>query len=114
MHEFSLVQNMLEQVSSLAGQHQARRVLRIRLTIGPLSGVAVDSFRFGFQALASTDPLFATTELIIEEPPRRYTCSACGFLMEENQRPPACPQCREPLLIPGGSSELLLEQVEME
>ena len=39
MHELSVCQGLLDQVTGIARQHQATGVARIRLRIGPLSGV---------------------------------------------------------------------------
>ncbi len=115
MHEMSLVQDLLQQLSDLAVEHRMTKVLKITMEIGPLSGIVVDSFTFGFEALAPHDPLVKDAELIIETPPAAYTCSSCGHRVETTEtRPEKCPECEEPFLIASGSSDLILKNVEME
>jgi len=57
MHEISLVQAMLQQLSDLAYQNNASKVLKITMEIGVNSGVVVDSFRFGFDIMSGNDDL---------------------------------------------------------
>ena len=51
MHELSLAHSLIDQILDLAAEHQASRVLRVRVTLGPFSGVVRDSFEFGFNVL---------------------------------------------------------------
>jgi hydrogenase nickel incorporation protein HypA/HybF len=114
MHEVSLVQAMLQQLSDLAAQNNASRVLKITLEIGPLSGVVVDSFRFGFEVLSGNDDLVRDAELIVITPPVDYRCTQCGHTERTVTKPEYCPQCKEVFLIPQGGDGLILQQVEME
>ncbi len=68
MHELSLAQGLLTQLHDLAARHQARRIIRIRVEIGPLSGIVVDSFEFGFNCLSAESPLTKDAELNITIP----------------------------------------------
>ena len=68
MHELSLAQGLLSQLHDLAARHQARRIIRIRVEIGPLSGIVVDSFKFGFSCLSAESPLTKDARLDITIP----------------------------------------------
>ncbi len=115
MHEISLVQGLLAQLRGLAAANQASKILKVTMEIGPLAGVVVDSFRFGFDILAAEDDLVRGTLLIIEVPPVRYTCTGCGkVLVTAGERPEGCPSCDELLLFPEGGDDIILRQVEME
>lgn len=115
MHEMSLVQGLFQQLNDLAAENNMTRVLKITMEIGPASGVVVDSFRFGFDALAPQDPLCKDAELVIEIPPVTYTCTNCGHTMQSTgDRPENCEQCQEVFLIPSGGDDLILKQVELE
>lgn len=115
MHEISLVQNLLRQLNDLAAENQAGKILRVTLEIGPLSGVVIDSFRFGFDILAAEDERVKGARLIIETPAARYACTRCGQVVETAEgRPDGCPACGDPLLFPQGGDDLILRQVEME
>ena len=114
MHEISLVQAMLQQLSDLAAQNQATKVIKITMEIGQMSGVVADSFRFGFEVLSGNDDLVRGAELVIITPPVTYRCTQCSHSEIAAARPDCCPQCREVFLIPEGGDDLILQQVEME
>jgi hydrogenase nickel incorporation protein HypA/HybF len=114
MHEISLVQGLLGQLHELARENNKKKVISVRMEIGPLSGVVIDSFQFGFDILAKDDPLTSEAELIIESPPATYRCCSCGMETKTEQRPDCCPNCSETLLSADGGDAILLRQVEME
>lgn len=115
MHEISLVQGMIDQLSELAKQHKAQKVIKISMDIGPLSGVVVDSFRFGFDILSAEDDLTKDAELIISTPPATYRCIKCQYSFETpNDKPDCCPNCKDLFLTPEGGDDMILTQVEME
>ena len=115
MHEISLVQGLLQQLEDLAAENEAGKILSVTMEIGPLSGVVVDSFRFGFEILSAESELVKGARLIIESPPARYRCTRCGHVVETaDVRPDSCPACGDLLLFPEGGDDLVLRQVEME
>ncbi len=115
MHEMSLVQGLFQQLADLAAENKMTKVLKVTMEIGPASGVFVDSFRFGFEALAPEDPLCKNAELVIEIPPVTYTCPSCNHTTQTTgDRPEQCEKCQEAFLIPSGGDDLILKQVELE
>lgn len=115
MHEMSLVQTLFLQLEELARENNCQKILTVTVEIGPLSGVVIDSFQFGFDVLAAERDLTSKARLQIEIPTLCYTCSSCGKTGERTEeRPRQCPFCKETLLIPVGGDDLLLLQVEME
>lgn len=114
MHEMSLVQALLTQLATLAAEHDKKRVITVTLDIGPLSGVVIDSFQFGFDILSAENDLTKGAKLIIISPPATYQCIRCGHRQSAAVRPDSCPECGETLLIPEGGDAIILNQVEME
>ena len=128
MHELSLAQGLIEQLLDLAAEHKAERILRITVTIGPFSGIVVDSFTFGFDALKQEKTLTIQAVLEIEVPPPFYTCLDCdqtSVLETEKQEldfglpydglsTRTCTSCGSHRLIAKGGDELILKQIEME
>jgi hydrogenase nickel incorporation protein HypA/HybF len=115
MHEMSLVQGLLQQLHDIAGQHNTSRVLRVTMVIGPLSGVVVDSFKFGFAILSKEDALVKDAVLEIVTPEVGYRCSNCRNLQKTSgERPHHCAACGDTLLIAEEGNDLILQQVEME
>ncbi|MBC8208173.1 MAG: hydrogenase maturation nickel metallochaperone HypA [Desulfobulbaceae bacterium] len=116
MHEFSLVQGLMGQLETLAAENGAERILLVTMEIGPFSGVVVDSFRFGFEALAPLTPLTRNARLIVLQLPQRYGCRDCDNEqdMDGDARPEDCPCCGSREIFPLGADDVVLRQVEME
>lgn len=128
MHEFSLAQSLMEQLLDLAREHQARRILRVELTLGPFCGVVAESFAFGFDLLKASQKESQEAVLELVRPDPEYLCLDCRVTsilpfpgpMErlESVSPglslKQCPQCGSHRLSPQGGAELILNHVEME
>ena len=67
MHELSLAQALLDQLQELAVTNGAEKILQVRVNIGQASGIVVDSFVFGFDAVKMDVPLTMEAVLNIEE-----------------------------------------------
>ena len=115
MHELSLAQGLLDQLLVLARKHQAKRITKVTVEIGPFSAVVVDSFRFGFEILRTEYSLTSETELEIIEPNAKYKCQKCGFeTATRNLTDYSCPACSTGLMCPQGGDELTLISIEIE
>lgn len=114
MHELSLVQALMEQLTKLAKEHKASEIHRVSMEIGPLAGVVIDSFEFAFGVLAKEQPLTSKAQLEITTPVVSYRCLDCQQIVEGcRERPASCPACQAPMY-PEGGDELILSSVEME
>lgn len=111
MHELSVCQGMLRQVSDLARRHRAEKVSRIVVRIGPLSGVEPELLRQAFP-IASAGTLAGAADLVLETDALRVQCSECGAETEARPNRLLCGQCGswQTRLISG--DELLLASVE--
>jgi len=128
MHELSLAQSLIEQLLDLAKEHQAERITRVTVTLGPFSGIVRDSFEFGFDNLKQSQDATRKAVLKLETPDPVYICLDCGKVAvipfsSENDRLESvrlgpfakkCPWCCSNRLSPKGGTELILNQVEME
>jgi hydrogenase nickel incorporation protein HypA/HybF len=116
MHELSLAQGLMNQLVQLADENDASRVVRAQVRIGPLAGVVVDSFRFGFDAIKSM--FYVTREAVLELdcPSVSYRCLVCGRVDSSCRSADIpCPDCGErgkQFLV--GNDDLILLQVELE
>lgn len=77
MHELSVCLSLVDQVRHIAGERGARRVARIELKIGPLSGIEPDLLRNAFP-IAAAGTLAEDAELAIESDTIRVACTSCG------------------------------------
>jgi hydrogenase nickel incorporation protein HypA/HybF len=113
LHESSLTENLFEHVLIHAKQANARRVTRVKVTIGALSDATPDSITFYFDALAP-GTLVEGAGLEFESAPGRAHCSACEKEFEIADLYAACPQCGAfPLKVTSGNG-VYLSSLEVE
>jgi hydrogenase nickel incorporation protein HypA/HybF len=89
MHELSLTQSMVEAIVERMGD---ARVVRVRLEIGKLSGVVVDSIRFCFDLVADGTSV-AGAALEIDEPTGSCRCRDCSEEFTVDDPIVLCPRC---------------------
>lgn len=112
MHELSVCQDLLMQVTALAAQHQAQGVSLIIVQMGPLCGVVPELLEQAF-TIAKVATVAEPAELILEILPVRVRCQRCGA---ESEVIPNCLICKtcgnwQTQLI--GGDEMLLARVEL-
>ena len=112
MHEYSLVQSLVERVEAEASKRGALAVHRLSVRIGELSGVdpglfqtAYDTFREG--------TICARAELVVERVPATWSCPGCGRRIERGAAL-RCPECSRPARLDDGGDALMLAQIELE
>ncbi len=112
MHELSVCQGLLDQVTGIARQNRATAIKRIRLQIGPLSGVEPQLLEQAFP-LASAGSVAEHAELAIEMGVVRVRCETCGAETEAGANRLLCGACGDwhTRLVSG--DELLLVSVEL-
>jgi hydrogenase nickel incorporation protein HypA/HybF len=114
VHEMSIVQALLDQVQTEVEQSgQPGRVVSLHLVIGRLSGVHVDSIRFGFELLSPSSIADGAT-LCIEQPKSCCHCGACGAQSEIDEMVVCCPACGDADITIRGGQELLLQSIDLE
>jgi hydrogenase nickel incorporation protein HypA/HybF len=100
MHELSIAQALIDQVSVAAKAQGARRVLSIRVVVGALSGVDPEALRMVFP-LAAEDSLLAGAALEVESVAASVRCTACGGISVPDAPFVYCATC--------GSGEVRIE-----
>ena len=89
MHELSLTQSMVDAIVERMGD---ARVVRVRVEIGKLSGVVVDSIRFCFDLVAAGTSVDGA-ELEIDEPSGSCRCRDCTEEFTVDDPIVLCPRC---------------------
>jgi hydrogenase nickel incorporation protein HypA/HybF len=89
MHELALTEAIVAAITERTG---AARIECVRLEIGALSGVLVDSIRFCFEAVAEGTPV-AGARLKIDRPLGEVRCRTCGNDFTTNDSIIFCPAC---------------------
>ena len=109
VHELSLMTQLLHVAASTAA---GAPVCALRVRVGPLSGVVIDSLRFAFEALAPGTPAEGA-RLDIEESAPSFHCPRCHATYEAPVGSYQCPACgsAEGELTGGNEFELLSIEV---
>ena len=112
MHEASIMESILETAVGEAEKTGARRILRIRLRVGILSGVVAEALEFAFEGMKDGTPA-ADATLEIESAPAVFRCLDCGARPELFEMSFECPACGGPLIVDSGGRQLELLQLEL-
>jgi hydrogenase nickel incorporation protein HypA/HybF len=111
MHEYSIIQSLVDSVEAVAAQHDRARVHHLVIRIGDLAGVdrtllqtAYDTFRLG--------TICENAEMTIERVEPRWECGRCHHEIPRGAVL-RCLACNEPARLAAGD-EIILQRVEME
>jgi hydrogenase nickel incorporation protein HypA/HybF len=111
MHEYSLVQSLMQRVEEEAQARHATAVHRVHVRIGRQAGVEADLFATAFEVLR-VGTVCARAELVIAQEDTEWRCHACGAPVPAGAEL-VCAQCGWPVRLVRGA-ELVLERIEME
>lgn len=112
MHELSVCQALLAQVTALVREHHAQGVSRILVGIGPLSGVDPHLIAQAFPIVAAGSEA-ERAALVLETIPVVIRCPTCGGEHTVAVNRLLCPFCQQPGDLVRGD-ELLLLQVALD
>lgn len=113
MHELSVCQGLLKQVSQIAVEHNASTVEKIYLQIGPLAGVEPELLQAAFP-IARINTLAEQAEMFIQSMPVRVRCKTCHEVGEAKLNNLTCAACGDWKTELLSGDELLIERVEMQ
>jgi hydrogenase nickel incorporation protein HypA/HybF len=111
MHEYSVVQSMVEQIERLAHARGAHAVRRVRVRLGQLSGVDPDLLRTAYDTFR-VRTLCDGAPLDVETVPPVWTCPE-GHGAIPCDAPLSCRTCGRPARLESGD-EILLDRLELE
>jgi hydrogenase nickel incorporation protein HypA/HybF len=77
MHELGIMTDVLDTALRVAERNGGKRVTKITLKIGLMSGV-VASYVQSFFDVISKDTIAAGAEIVIESDPAAFVCRECG------------------------------------
>jgi len=92
VHELSIAQSIVDSALEQAAAHGGRRVLRVGVRVGELSGVAIDALQFCFGMTVKDTELDGAT-LEPEAVPVVYRCAACAHEFRPVEFLAQCPSC---------------------
>jgi hydrogenase nickel incorporation protein HypA/HybF len=112
MHEYSLVQALVERVEEEARRRQALAVHGVSVRVGELSGVDPDLFRTAYETFRH-GTICARAPLALRRTAASWSCPRClrPIARGEVLR---CPDCAEPARLDEGGDALTLDGIDLE
>jgi hydrogenase nickel incorporation protein HypA/HybF len=114
MHELSIVASILDTVTESLAAYKSARVVEVRLRVGALAGVVVDSLEFCW-GIATEGTALEGARLAVTTLPVVMRCEKCGRDVElEGVQSFRCPNCGEPCGELRQGRELEIDSIEIE
>jgi hydrogenase nickel incorporation protein HypA/HybF len=96
MHELSIVSSVVDTVTDSLAAYPGARVLEVRLRVGALASVVVDSLEFCW-GIATEDTPLQGSRLVVIAVPVVMHCAVCAADVElESVQSFRCPRCGQP------------------
>ena len=93
MHELAITQSMFDIVLKQAEQAQAKKVTKINLVIGEMTGVVSDSVQF-YLDFMTKDTIAEGAAVSITMVPAKARCRNCNRTFELKEFDWTCPNCK--------------------
>jgi hydrogenase nickel incorporation protein HypA/HybF len=114
MHELSIVSSVVETVMESLEAYPGARVVEVRLKVGALASVVVDSLEFCW-GIATEDTPLKGARLVVSTVPVVMHCAICDADVElEGVQSFRCPRCDEPCFDLRQGRELDIESFEID
>ncbi|ADU65617.1 hydrogenase maturation nickel metallochaperone HypA [Desulfurispirillum indicum] len=113
MHEFSLIQNLLQQCEYHAEQAGSHKVLAIHVSIGMMAGVEPELFKRAYDTFRQ-QTVCSDAELEIHWQPLELFCLQCASLTSLHEPRYSCQQCGSTSVRVEKGEDILLMRLEME
>ena len=113
MHELSLAEGILRVLDQTRERDPFERITQLRLEVGALASVEIESLRFALNCIAA-DTILAGVSIEIDQPPGSAWCLPCGQSVAITSRLDACPHCGGFQLQPTGGTALRVVDMQVE
>ena len=113
MHEYSIVQALLNQIEDVAKENEASKVTKIVTKIGVMSGVEPHLLEIAFNTFKE-GTLCDSAEFVMQIQPLTIECKGCGTVTELEELHYCCPKCESLEVEVVDGEEMFLMSLEME
>jgi hydrogenase nickel incorporation protein HypA/HybF len=113
MHEFWVTENILDIALKEAEKAQARKVTKINLVVGELTGFVPDCIQFYFDTM-SKKTIAEKASLQFELAPAQLRCRDCSTVFEPKEGGWQCPQCHSQSVEITGGRNLYISSMEVD
>jgi hydrogenase nickel incorporation protein HypA/HybF len=111
MHEYSIVDALIQRVAGEAARANAVAVHKLHVRIGELAGVETELLRIAYDTFRE-GTICAGAELALTPVAARWHCPSCGRAIARGARL-QCPECALPARLEQGD-EIILDRIELE
>ncbi|GAB6074624.1 hydrogenase maturation nickel metallochaperone HypA [Nautilia lithotrophica] len=113
MHEYSIVDSLLQLAEENAKKHNAKFVTKLEIKIGVLSGVEPDLLKTAFDTFKE-GTMCENAEFIMHIQPVVVECKDCGKTSELQKDEYLCPHCNSPHIKIIDGEDMYLMSMELE
>ena len=113
MHEYSIVQSLLDSCEEHARKNEASKVTKVVVKIGVMSGVEPDLLKTAFDTFKE-ETICSNAEFILNIQPIIILCHKCKVESTLKNREYCCPKCESVELEILDGEEMYLMQLELE
>jgi len=113
MHEYSIVQALMEQVETLAEENEAEQVTKVIVKIGEMSGVEPHLLEIAFNTFKEKT-IADRAEFVMNIQPLTIKCEECQIQSELEQPYYCCPHCASLNVKVVDGEDMFLMSLEMQ
>lgn len=113
MHEYSIVQALIEQCENQAQQHNATEISKVVIKIGILSGVEPHLLEMAFATFKEISSVCQAAELEMLIQAVEILCRDCAQASTLTEHNYVCPKCQSAAVSITEGEEMFLMQLEM-
>jgi hydrogenase nickel incorporation protein HypA/HybF len=112
MHEYALVESLVQRVEQEARRRGALAVHRLSVRVGELSGVDPELFRTAYETFRA-GTICADAPLALSTVAATWSCPGCATPIPRGA-PLRCAACGVPARLDDGGDALTLDRIELE
>ena len=113
MHEYSVVQALLNQCEEVAAQNNATKINKVVCKIGVMSGIEIHLLQVAFDTFKE-GTLCEDAEFVINEQKLKLECLECGAVFESDEVRYYCRECESLRVKVLDGEDMYLMSLEME
>ncbi|MCF6205619.1 MAG: hydrogenase/urease nickel incorporation protein HypA [Sulfurovum sp.] len=113
MHEYSVVQALLNQCEEVAQQNEASKITKVVCKIGVMSGIEIHLLQVAFDTFKE-GTMCDGAEFVINEQKLKLECKECGEIFEVDEVRYYCPHCESLRVKVLDGEDMYLMSLEME
>ena len=113
MHEYSVVQALLEQIEGVAEENEASKVTKIVVKIGVMSGIEAHLLEIAFNTFKERT-ICDSAEFVMHIQPLSIRCNSCNEISELEKIHYCCQKCGSTDVEVVDGEDMFLMSLEME